>query len=60
MFPAQEENEELKESRINSWSERIKPDGYAFSGDPRNWEQTKYERAQLTELGEKLLGLKKW
>lgn len=60
MFPAQEENEELKESRINSWSERIKPDGYAFPGDPRNWEQTKYERAKLTELGEKLLGLKKW
>lgn len=60
MFPAQESNEELRETRIKSWSERIKPEGYAFPGDPRNWEQVKYDRAVLTELGEKLLGLKKW
>ncbi|MFJ5760455.1 phytanoyl-CoA dioxygenase family protein [Neobacillus sp. NPDC093182] len=60
MFPAQENNQELREARIQSWKERIKPEGYAFPGDPRNWEQVKYERAQLTELGEKLLGLKKW
>lgn len=60
MFPAQENNEGLRETRIQSWSERIKPEGYAFPGDPRNWEQVKYDRAVLTELGEKLLGLKKW
>ncbi|THE13461.1 phytanoyl-CoA dioxygenase [Bacillus timonensis] len=60
MFPAQEGNEELRKSRIKSWSERIKPEGAAFPGDPRNWEQVKYERAELTELGEKLLGLKNW
>jgi hypothetical protein len=60
MFPAQEHNEALRESRISQWSERIPPDGEAFPGDPRNWEQTKYSRAVLTELGEKLLGLKKW
>ncbi|MDQ1146543.1 ectoine hydroxylase-related dioxygenase (phytanoyl-CoA dioxygenase family) [Bacillus sp. SORGH_AS 510] len=60
MFPAQENNESLRETRIQSWSERIKPEGYAFPGDPRNWEQVKYEQAVLTELGEKLLGLKKW
>ncbi|MDR6123990.1 hypothetical protein QFZ87_003587 [Bacillus sp. SLBN-46] len=60
MFPAQENNESLRETRIQSWSERIKPEGFAFPGDPRNWEQVKYDRAVLTELGEKLLGLKKW
>ncbi|WP_258728633.1 phytanoyl-CoA dioxygenase family protein [Bacillus atrophaeus] len=60
MFPAQEHNEALRESRISQRSERIPPDGEAFPGDPRNWEQTKYSRAVLTELGEKLLGLKKW
>ncbi len=60
MMPAQEEDADLKEWRINSWKKRIAPEGYAFPGDPRNWEQTKYEIAELSELGEKLLGLKKW
>jgi hypothetical protein len=60
MFPAQEHNEELKQWRIKQWSERVIPEGIAFLGDPRNWEQEKYERAELTELGEKLLGIKKW
>jgi len=60
MMPAEEENEELKQWRINSWKNRIAPSGYAFPGDPRNFEQEKYDRAELNELGEKLLGLKKW
>ncbi len=60
MMPAQEDNESLKEWRINSWKHRIAPEGYAFPGDPRNWEQTNYDRAVLNELGERLLGLKKW
>ena len=60
MMPAEEENEELRQWRINSWRNRIAPEGYAFPGDPRNWEQTKYETATLTPLGEKLLGLKNW
>lgn len=60
MMPAQEDNEALRAWRINSWKHRIAPEGYAFPGDPRNWEQTKYETAQLSNLGEKLLGLKKW
>lgn len=60
MMPAEEENEELKEWRINSWKKRIAPSGYAFPGDPRNFEQVKYEVAELNDLGEKLLGLKKW
>ncbi len=60
MMPAQEEDYDLKNWRVNSWQNRIAPEGYAFPGDPRNWEQSKYETAKLSELGEKLLGLKKW
>lgn len=60
MMPAQEDVESLKKWRVNSWKDRIAPEGYAFPGDPRNWEQTNYARAELTSLGERLLGLKKW
>jgi len=60
MMPAEEDNESLREWRITSWRDRVAPQGYAFPGDPRNWEQTKYGTAQLSELGRKLLGLEKW
>lgn len=60
MMPAQEEDEALRQWRIKSWQEREAPTGYAFPGDPRKWEKTKYERAELSELGRKLLGLDKW
>ena len=43
-----------------SWKNRIAPEGHAFPGDPRNWEQTKYKTAQLSALGEKLLGARSW
>lgn len=60
MRPAQEESKTLREWRINSWKNRIAPEGYAFPGDPRKWEQTKYNTAVLSPLGKKLLGLIKW
>jgi hypothetical protein len=60
MMPAEENNELLRQWRINSWKDRIAPEGYAFPGDPRKWEQTKYGRAELNELGKKLLGLENW
>lgn len=60
MTPAQEGNDALRQWRIKSWRERIIPEGYPFPGDPRNWEQTKHQRAKLSGLGEKLLGLKPW
>jgi len=60
MFPSEENNEALKEWRIKSWSKRIAPEGYAFPGDPRNWEQKKYKKAKLSVLGKKLLGLNSW
>ena len=60
MMPAEEDNETLRQWRINSWQHRIAPEGYAFPGDPRKWEQTKYKTAELTALGKKILGLVKW
>ena len=60
MTPAQEDNEQLREWRVKSWKERIAPEGFAFPGDPRNWEKLHAKTAQLSPLGEKLLGLKSW
>ncbi|WP_373515110.1 phytanoyl-CoA dioxygenase family protein [Persicitalea sp.] len=60
MMPAEEDNQALRQWRIGSWRDRIAPEGYAFPGDPRRWEQTRYETAELDELGKKLLGLEKW
>jgi hypothetical protein len=60
MMPAEENNEPLRQWRIASWKDRIAPEGYAFPGDPRKWEQTKYSTASLNDLGKKLLGLEKW
>ncbi|MBU3743943.1 MAG: phytanoyl-CoA dioxygenase family protein [Sediminibacterium sp.] len=60
MMPAEEDNEPLRQWRIQSWQNRIAPEGYAFPGDPRNWEQTRYATAELTDLGKKLLGLDPW
>jgi Phytanoyl-CoA dioxygenase (PhyH) len=60
MMPAEPGNEALRQWRINSWQNRIAPEGYAFPGDPRNWEQTKYGTAELSTLGKRLLGLDNW
>jgi Phytanoyl-CoA dioxygenase (PhyH) len=60
MFPAQEDNEELRQCRIRMWRERLTPEGFAFPGDPREQERKFGATAELTELGEKLLGLKSW
>ena len=60
MMPAEENNLELRNWRIDSWKNRIAPKGYAFPGDPRKFEQKKYQTAKLNELGKKLLGLQNW
>ena len=60
MMPAQEDDDALRTWRIVSWQHRKAPEGYAFPGDPRNREQTHYERAELSKLGEKLLGVETW
>ncbi len=60
MFPAQEENEEMRRQRIECWRRRSSPEGIAFPGDPRRREEQANRPARLTELGEKLLGLRDW
>ncbi len=60
MMPAETDNESLRQWRIRSWKDRIAPEGFAFPGDPRNWEKQRYQTADLSELGKKLLGLEKW
>ena len=58
--PADGGNQEIRQRRITSWRERRAPEGFAFPGDPREWERTKYKTAELTPLGRKLLGLDHW
>lgn len=60
MVPAEEDNQPIRDWRVRSWQDRLPPEGFAFPGDPRNWEQVKYPQAKLTPLGEKLLGLVSW
>ena len=60
MYPAEEQNREKRDTRIRSWSEREHPRGYAFPGDPREWEKNRYQRAELNSLGRRLLGLDSW
>ncbi|MDH5609961.1 MAG: phytanoyl-CoA dioxygenase family protein [Cyclobacteriaceae bacterium] len=60
MLPAQNEHHELREWRIQSWRNKMAPEGYAFPGDPRDWEKLHTKTAELTPLGKKLLGLDLW
>jgi hypothetical protein len=60
MTPADPKDAALREHRIDSWRERRAPEGYAFPGDPREWERTKYAVAELTQLGRRLLGVDGW
>ncbi len=60
MTPAAADNEELRMRRVASWQERRAPEGFAFPGDPREWERTRYRTATLTPLGRKLLGADPW
>jgi ectoine hydroxylase-related dioxygenase (phytanoyl-CoA dioxygenase family) len=58
--PAREEQAQLRDWRVSSWEQRTPPASYAFPGDPREWERTRYPLAQLSELGKKILGKKSW
>lgn len=59
MMPAQEDNDQLREWRINSWQSRNAMEGYAFPGDPLQRERQN-PIAKLSPLGERLLGLTRW
>jgi hypothetical protein len=60
MHPAEADNETERQERIRLWRERDHPQRDAFPGDPREWEKNHAKTANLTPLGEKLLGLKPW
>ena len=58
MAPAKFENGEVRKARVSSWQE-VRP-MENWPGDRRGWEAEHYGPANLTELGEKLLGVKAW
>jgi ectoine hydroxylase-related dioxygenase (phytanoyl-CoA dioxygenase family) len=58
--PARGEREEQRQHRINCWENRLPPGGTVFPGDPREVEQNRYQTAELTPLGRKLLGVDYW
>ena len=60
MYPADEDDHAERQARIASWRERTAPTRAAFPGDPREWEKTYGKTAQLTPLGERLLGLRNY
>ncbi|KQS96567.1 MULTISPECIES: phytanoyl-CoA dioxygenase family protein [unclassified Rhizobium] len=60
MHPAEEHNEAERQERIRLWRELDHPRRDAFPGDPRDWEKHNATTAKLSDLGEKLLGLKSW
>ena len=60
MVPAEEDNQQMRDWRVQSWRDREPPQGFAFPGDPREWEKTRYPRAELSDLGKKLLGRESW
>jgi hypothetical protein len=60
MRPAREEDSEYLDHRIKMWRERLTPEGKAFPGDPRRLEEKFGTTAELTPLGEKLVGVSSW
>lgn len=60
MYPAQNDQPDVAAERVRQWRELDNPKRGAFPGDPRDWEKKNAKTAKLTELGEKLLGAKRW
>ncbi|MFC5720820.1 phytanoyl-CoA dioxygenase family protein [Streptomyces gamaensis] len=61
MMPALETHRTLRRSRIDSWHRLTTPDWNAtLLGDARQPEALRYDRAELDELGARLLGLNPW
>jgi ectoine hydroxylase-related dioxygenase (phytanoyl-CoA dioxygenase family) len=60
MMPALPTHHELVRSRVDSWRERTVPewDSTLIGAIPP--ESQRYEAAELTDLGKKLLGLEPW
>lgn len=60
MSSASRKTEEELKHRVACWQQREPPGGKVFPGDPRRVEQTRYQTAELTPLGRKLLGVDEW
>ncbi|MFH8786859.1 phytanoyl-CoA dioxygenase family protein [Streptomyces roseoverticillatus] len=60
MAPALEDDAALRDSRVRFWRDRIPPHEHEHHGSPRKKERELYGRAELTPLGERLLGLTSW
>lgn len=60
MYPERYDEEKERENRVHRWQERLNPDAFWAPGDPRRWEHEHGKTAELTALGEKLLGLARW
>jgi hypothetical protein len=61
MMPALESHRELRRSRVDSWRDLSTPDwNKTLVGDATKHESLRYGAATLTDLGEKLLGLRSW
>ncbi len=58
MSPAKEDDEELRQARVQSWRE-CRPMSN-WPGDLRDWEHQHQTPAELTDLGKKLLGVVRW
>lgn len=61
MMPALESNGAMRRSRIDSWRHLTTPDwDKTLIGDANKHESLRYGPATLTDLGERLLGLRSW
>jgi hypothetical protein len=61
MMPALESHDALRRSRIESWRHLSTPDwNKTLVGDAAKHESLRYGTAELSSLGEKLLGLESW
>ena len=64
MFPVQEKDENILTQHVNAWRNNLA--GLIVEGTGRNWELRKEkehaigETAELSPLGQKLLGIDSW
>jgi len=57
MTPADESRQDLREIRIRSWKEMEPPQGFAFPGDPREWEKEELFASQADSARREVAGI---
>ncbi len=60
MHPSDPDNRAERDERVRLWREQDFPKRAAYPGDPREWERRNAAVAEVTDLGERLLGLGVW